>query len=282
MDKPIISPEGMRMSNSKKIYISGSMTVEAAIVLPMFLFLFLSLFSFMEILRIQSNMLISLREIGKEMCVYGYAYDKLGNEAIENGVIPGILFGEMYVKEQVVKDIGEEEINASPIVDGVDGISFVTSSIMSNEKDIVDLRAIYYVQPDFSFVYSPKYLVCSRFYGRAWTGYDVTTAPQKEDKQTYVYITETGEVYHKTLDCRSLKVIIQAIFPSDLENRRNEYGEKYKACERCAAGNEPLLLYITADGDRYHYEKSCSGLKRTIYTVPLSEVGNRTPCRRCH
>lgn len=267
---------------SRRIYLRGSMTLEASIVLPLFLFLFLSLFSFMEILRIQSSMLISLREAGKEMCVYGYAYDKLGNQATEQGIIPGIIFSELYVKDRVIQEIGREELDTSPIIDGADGISFLTSSIMSNQKDLIDLRAIYYVRPDFSMIYAPKYLVCSRFLGRAWTGYDVTVKNEGEDTKVYVYMTEKGTVYHKTLECRSLKVIIKTISLSRLDDERNEYGEKYKPCEHCAYGNVPVLLYITDDGDRYHYKRSCSGLKRTIYTVPLSEVGGRTPCQRCY
>lgn len=265
----------------KIVRMSGSMTVEAAVILPLFLFLFLSLFSFMEILRIQSNLLISLRETGKEMCVYGYLYDKAGSKETENGIIPGILFSQLYVKEQVIKDIGMEELDASPIVNGHQGISFLTSSIMSNKKDLIDLRAVYYVQPDFSLLYTPKYLVCTRFLGRAWTGYDVTANSEKEDSQIYVYITETGKVYHWSLDCSSLNIKIKQIAFSVIDKARNESGEKYRKCEKCGKGSTPMSVFITTDGNRYHFEKNCSGLKRTIFTIPITQVGNRTPCKRC-
>lgn len=271
------------MSNKKhrSTKITGSMTVEASIILPLFLFFFLSLYSLMEILRIQSDVFIALRETGKEMCAYGYMYDKIGNGKMTNGIIPSLLFSQLYVKERVIKDIGTERLDSSPIVDGKEGISFLTSSVMSNENDLVDLRAVYYVQPDFSVLYTPWYLICTRFLGKAWTGYDVTGKKADEKEQRYVYITETGKVYHQSLECASLNITIKEIFALNIDEERNEYGEKYKKCELCAKGMEPIVLYITTDGDRYHYIKECSGLKRTIFTVPLSEVGNRAPCKRC-
>jgi len=262
-------------NGNKRINVSGSMTVEATIILPMFLFLFLSLYSIMEILRIQSDVFIELRETGKEMCAYGYLYEEIGN-------IPGILFSQLYVKEQVINNIGTERLDSSPIVDGAEGISFIASSVLSNKEDLIDLRAIYYVQPDFSFLYKPRYLVCTRFLGRAWTGYDVTGKKETETDRRYVFITETGKVYHQSLECASLNITIKEVFAHKIDNERNEYGSKYKKCERCARGMEPVVLYITTDGDRYHYLRECSGLKRTIFTAPLNEVGNRAPCKRCN
>ncbi len=269
-------------SKNNRINVCGSMTVEATVILPLFFFFFLSFYSLMEILRIQSDVFISLRETGKEMCAYGYMYDKIGNEAMTNGIIPSLLFSQLYVKDKVRQDIGTERLDSSPIVDGAEGISFISSSVLSNEEDLIDLRAIYYVQPDFSFLYKTQYLVCTRFLGRAWTGYDVTGKTENEADWRYVYITETGRVYHQSLECASLNITIKKIFAYNVDNERNEYGAKYKKCERCARGMEPVILYITTDGDRYHYIRECSGLKRTIFTVPLDEVGNRASCKRCN
>ena len=41
------------------------------------------------------------------------------------------------------------------------------------------------------------------------------------------------------------------------------------------------LLYITNQGDCYHKDLGCSGIKRTVRMIRLSEVGTRRPCSRC-
>ena len=40
-------------------------------------------------------------------------------------------------------------------------------------------------------------------------------------------------------------------------------------------------VFITDQGNRFHYDLNCSGIKRTIYMIRLSEVGNRKQCSRC-
>lgn len=118
-------------------------------------------------------------------------------------------------------------------------------------------------------------------YIRKWTGYDVTSAGETKDEDEYVYITECGTVYHRSRECSHLKISISVCNASDVSMKRNDYGQKYRPCERCASGNSTGLVFITDKGDKYHNSANCSGLKRTIKTVKLSEVGGRGPCSVC-
>ena len=68
---------------------------------------------------------------------------------------------------------------------------------------------------------------------------------------------------------------------AEVGSQRNENGAKYYPCEHCARGEKPERLYITTDGDRYHYRLNCSGLKRTIIEIRRSQIGSLRPCKRC-
>ena len=106
----------------------------------------------------------------------------------------------------------------------------------------------------------------------------------RSQDERIVYITETGRVYHLTAECTYLKLSISQIQYSDLQEKRNESGGKYKPCERCGADKERednMTVWITSYGDRYHTSLSCSGLKRHIREIPLSETGGRSPCGKC-
>ena len=63
---------------------------------------------------------------------------------------------------------------------------------------------------------------------------------------------------------------------------RSENGNKYYACEICAEKiNNNQIVYITNQGERYHVRLNCSGIKRTVLMVRLSEAGGRLPCSKC-
>ena len=91
----------------------------------------------------------------------------------------------------------------------------------------------------------------------------------------------TGKVYHKSYQCTHLKLAIRAGNVSDVADLRNEYQGKYYPCEKCKAKSASGMIYYTASGDRYHASLGCSGLKRNIRAVKLSEVGGRGACSRC-
>ena len=104
----------------------------------------------------------------------------------------------------------------------------------------------------------------------------------KEEEVEQVLITETGKCYHFSYSCPALNVRPTAIAFSDVGDKRNEGGGKYKPCEICVGKREDAVTcYITPDGDRYHFDPTCHGLKRTISSVPITEVGKRRACKRC-
>ena len=117
----------------------------------------------------------------------------------------------------------------------------------------------------------------------AWTGAEEQNDSGKGDTQEeMVYVTESGSVYHRKLGCRYLKVSLQQVPGSRISSMRNSYGEKYAACESCSRGQSPAgSVYVTSTGNRYHNQETCSGLKRTVKLVKLSQVGSMHACSSC-
>lgn len=94
-----------------------------------------------------------------------------------------------------------------------------------------------------------------------------------------VFITKNGEVYHKSIVCSHLRPSLKLVSKKEVKEKRNQKGEKYYKCEFCGKKNE-ATLYITAFGNRYHTDKKCKGIKRTIRITNL-RMAKGMGLRRC-
>lgn len=246
----------------------ASLTLEAALVLPPFVLILLSLLYFFVIMDIHMNLQIKLeegaRKIAKEeyltQDITGYSYFSLKNT----------LFDKKF----------EQYLNKTAIAGGAEGISLIHSSFFSN-RGVIDIVIDYRIKiplisekwRDFSFVQRCRF--------KTWIGNSLTQ--DALENQEVVYITETGSVYHTNRNCTHLNLSIKKCSINDLENLRNENGGIYHICELCGkkAEEEAGTVYITDSGIKWHSELSCSGLKRNIIEISISEIGTRQICRRC-
>lgn len=107
--------------------------------------------------------------------------------------------------------------------------------------------------------------------------------PDGDWSEEYVYITETGHVYHTHSDCTYLKPSIKRVAVKIIDKQRNLSGAKYKKCEHCFRKGDVSnsYVYITDYGDRYHVSKQCSGIKRNIRKVKKSEIEGMPECNKC-
>ena len=126
------------------------------------------------------------------------------------------------------------------------------------------------------------FFVCQRYYGKAWTGYDAAGSVSDVNREDpMVYITKTGTVYHLDRNCTYLNPRVEAVSVDGVEHRRNASGSRYGSCGSCSSSATGREVYITYYGNHYHENLNCPGLKRTIYTVPLSEADARGRCSKC-
>ena len=257
----------------------GSMTLEAALILPFFLFVIINLLSIVEMYRCHAAVTASLWKSGRQMALYGYLYDKLDLDDYAKE-LNSVTISETYVRMKLHSDLEENGSGLVVLGPGTEGISLIRSQLM-NEKDRICLKADFILSPPCRLYPGQGVYVTARYCGHAWNGYKVTGYVLSEYQEEIVYITETGTVYHKNRSCTYLNPSVSSLPTSEIGLVRNESGGIYHPCELCGSQGDTGNVYITRYGTVYHTRLQCSGLKRTVYAIKISEVGDRLPCSKC-
>lgn len=241
----------------------ASMTVEAALTVPVFFFAVLCLIYLLEIHAIQ-------------VTVHAAAINAAKICTEDTAVIP--VLNSIKLESEMVKAIGAERLNSSIIEDGSSGLSCAMSylSPVSGELKVKVRYSVRLPVPSFTNL-RVKFTEELKLSG--WTGYAKSSAESQDGE--IVYITENGIVYHSDYQCTYLQLSIRFVPYNELWGIRNEVGGIYYRCSKCVYGDAMAGVYITNSGGKYHNSLSCSGLKRTIYAVKKSEIIGRGGCSRC-
>ena len=242
----------------------GSITLEAAIVVPIFFFGILCLAYLLEMMALQMTMRNALYSVGREAAKQAYVGTFLSS-------------GEM--EDKIVDNIGRDRLERSVIAGGANGIDCSKTKCNWSTK-VIELCVQYKVEiPVLMFRISP--INCDETLRvKGWTGYaygadDVTP-------KDMVYVTETGIVYHKDPNCTYLDMSISAVNAEQIENLRNDSGGKYYPCESCEkAEKDTAIYYITCYGTRYHNSLECKKIQRTIYSITKDEAHGLGGCSKC-
>lgn len=253
-------------------------------VLPFFLFFFLNILSMFNILKMQGDIEAALHQTGnkiaEETFFVRYGLETVGIDIGDSDILSSAA-DLLYADSEIKKYLGKEYLDNSCILNGSEGLTFY-KSMLSPDADIVNIVASYKAKPYVGLFGFSAFPIENRYYGHAWTGYDhehpLGIAGSGEEE--LVYVTEWGEVYHRNIDCTHLKLSITPVDVSTVKHQRNDGGGRYYPCEYCKNNEKKGTVYITNFGNRYHTSLTCQGLKRTIYTVPLSEAG-LPPCSKC-
>jgi len=218
-----------RMSSFLLSNMEGSMTVEASIAIPVFLFAILNLLSIILLFGEYSSNLADMHRKAKELSVHAHILED--GQDVNNDLI---IMTKAQQLEPVISFIGFEPA-----------------------RTIVNCRV------------------------RKWTGYDTTQAGMETIEEEWVYITPSGNAYHRDRNCSYLNPKILSAITTTIDTIRNKDGEIYRICSSCKNGSLTGICFYTEYGNRYHTTLKCSGLKRTIESVRLSETGGRHACNKC-
>ena len=276
------TPDGKRTSAYS--FLPAGFTVEASILLPMFLLTMYLFWSLFFALIFQVRLQYAMDEVTAELSQRAYLLEALQGESGGDVSDGGLSFGgavskaawKAWAKSRLTNCIGKEAIEAAPVSGGL--------SLANSKWDLTgDIRLAARYQLRFPGVLGlvaklPMEQVSTR---KCWTGKQADGGGGGSDEDTLVYVTEYGRVYHEDINCYHLKITIHAVDASGVGGARNADGGRYRPCEHCAvAAQTSGTLYLTPEGDRYHVTKDCSGLKRMIKTVRRGSCG-LPPCTNC-
>lgn len=251
---------------------SASLTVECALVLPVFLFCMIIVLHYASVFRAAAGFSSRMTETAEHMALAAYREEYGDSDSLIRGAL-----SQSYAYAEVVLKTPDRK--------AVKGCSFLASSFLKDGSTI-DLILTY--QPDlpFSLIRVPLNLFVQRAQVRGWTGRtgtaSVSGADSQDEEHTQVYVTDHGTVYHTDPDCSHLKLTITQISKDRLGTARSLSGARYRRCQYCgkaAAGQSSV--YVNPYGECYHSSPSCPGLTRSISTVDISDVGAMHECSDC-
>lgn len=248
-----------------KTWLDASMTVEAAVVLPLFVFLGLAVLAPMQWLNTQRK----IQTVTEQFCedLSQYAYETEYRNSFSDTAAGLWLYGNVYPYANSVRIIKSEVSNEC------EDIQF---ELEYREKIPFFLEGI----SDVSMRVAAKRR-CWIGLGGKLTG-EHTDEAGLEMEREMVYVTPEGQRYHRYRDCRYLSNMCKAISLRELETVRNMDGKIFYSCDFCVReqGTQDTV-YITDWGIRYHNDRSCASMSLYYRKVMLEDVAYMGECSVC-
>lgn len=244
----------------------ASATVEASIVMPIFIFAYLAIMQILWLVVAQLGIVNALFDTGNGMLKTSMLLED--NKTISVAQMAVSFYG----------SLNKDYLDKSGIVGKAAGISLLESNVKDDLSEIY-LKADYVYNNSFDIAGLFFHKYAQTLYFRGWVGCN-TLGRRQDVAGTIVYVTDYGQVYHTRRDCAYLNPSIQQRVSNELISIRNASGAKYLPCKSCYS--DTYVIYITDYGTAYHSDKNCSGLKRGIMAVDMDKASSvMGPCSKC-
>ena len=254
--------------------LKGSLTVEASLVLPLFIGAIVTLLFFIQAIKINVN--IQKAVYNQTMKVVGYAY--YVNVTDPPVVVENLLEGEA-IKAMVINELGTEFMNNPYLVNGRNGFLLNFTNIF--DEGVIDVALQYKLKVPFDIFGVGEVPFVVRARCKTWSG---ESSDRNEWDTKMVYVTKYGEVYHENKSCTFIKSDVKSCSKSEATVIKNESGERYEPCSLCAEGHASYvtLVYFTKYGNRFHVNENCSNLKSNVFSIEknIAEKNYRA-CSKC-
>lgn len=249
--------EGSPYEALSHVLLRGSITVEAALTVPLFLFALTIVLSLFLMMQVQYTVGNALDCAVAETVLLKQSSEK----TIEN-----------LTKAAFYKELVQQNVSLSLIQGGVAGFSWSGTKV---DTATIKVSIAYHLKFPIRFFGKTAMKVSQGRRMHRWTGFQLGEGTDTEKE--WVFITPTQSVYHENRDCTHLKLSIKSVGVASLKKNH-----KYAPCGHCTKGQKRgQVVYVTQEGDCYHYKIDCSGLKRTVYMIDKSQIEGKRPCSRC-
>ncbi|SHJ17849.1 hypothetical protein SAMN02745725_01923 [Pseudobutyrivibrio xylanivorans DSM 14809] len=263
----------------------ASYTIEAAVILPLFITLMIFGMFIFRMLQVQSGVQQSLDAASRRMAVTlgNMANEGESDKDVDTSNAEPTLRGELSEAGLLIATISmagyevvEHKVPIEYIDGGAAGLDFSESTV---EGNYIDLKVNYNLTFPIGLLGNYTYEVTQRSRCRKWVGCD--KAEFSLDAR-YVYITEKGEAYHRNYMCTYLNPSVHSMPAEDIKSARNKSGGIYYQCHKCKNIKPGGLVYVTDYGTAWHSDISCKEIKHNIKKVLYEEVKNSMrPCSKC-
>ncbi len=257
----------LQLRTDNRIHSAGSVTVEAALVFPIFFFTVYLIWQLFFMVYTEMRVAKDFESLSRSFSATGYAERAFLKDDLKDiSWLYEAGFDTCLSKRGFLRN---RKINCSTEEDGTIFVTF--------DYDIC-LRTA--VLPSFAVPVKQSF----SFYPAVGI-YDDDKLREKEDdkepEEECVYMTEHGTVYHLKKNCPYIAINPVPVDISEIDEKRNKSGRKYTVCSYCKKEDKTDTVYITDYGTKYHYSLKCPSLFRNVKEVPRSQVGNIHPCSKC-
>lgn len=261
----------------------GSVTLEAAIALPIFMFFFIALTSVINLIYVQLTIQIQLEETARILSQTSYvAYMTQAHNAQTDSVTDNLALTALSIatiQNTFMDENMKSFLDASLIKNGYKGVNFLSTSVDSDEG-LIDLVLTYSVNIPFIPENVFSFKLSNRCYFRSYIGTELSEKQSSDD--IYVYYTVYGQVYHTQKYCKYLLNYSKVIPFNDIDH------SFYEPCKLCTDRTldtykkENPPMYITESGQAFHITLSCPSFTGNIFRMPYSSMpSNSNICSEC-
>lgn len=242
----------------------GYITVEASLIVPLFLMFLLSIGGLYMLLFVEAHIHQSLAEAAEYTAQYCYLEKQLVKDKMY-GV--DTLIDTAVLVKQFRTYLGDDFYVERMVSNGKNGIVLTVTKDKDNPKIFI-AKARYLTGIKIPLIGSFYLHLSNQIRQKEFIGYS-----KEEKSDIYVYVTPNQEVYHTKRGCSHL--ILKVTTKNAVDKAR------YEPCHFCGKGKGKSVIFVAKTSNVYHTSAGCSGLKRTVRRVKLSEVGGLSKCSRC-